>query len=493
MKKIPFREIFINDGNNGEGKTKIIVRTMCNVYLTFMTILSLVIISNSETIATQTAMSLYGLAAVILIVRISVSNKMVLFGPAYIIMMYTIVSNFGYDILVMAFPDVMYPMISSIRHAYTEFFNQANALYYLGTISFVFGFELIKVNHPAAKAEIKKLCDSFSPGEKSLYMKLSLAFIYIYVVYLVFEVITGRLPLTNYLAVKDYMSTNTALMYMLRITWISMPTYMFFAEHTMKDLSPFIPVVGGMFVILMFTGNRNEILYPLAMTMGVFIWKRRYLEGKGVPQYFIPASLFLVFVLNPMISNSRKVGFNTLLSGSYGFVESLMEMGQQLNPFSIILSALERGQYSFQNGMTIIVPCVSVLSLNLLYGTKMYQSSEYNPTYVLHQLGHKGRGFSYIAEMYINFGLIGTVISFFLFGMYSGRVESGKCGKNVLLFYFQISTLFMLWVRNTLSLNIVIVVFAVLFQLFVRDFSEIKNNRKLNRFYRKLKVIMGWR
>ena len=471
MKKILLGQYVVVGNGIGDNLIKKFFRFFSNVYLFSMIVMSLCLVVNDTIIDTMSAMRLYGLAAIMIIVKTASSKKMVFFSPIHIIILYTIVSNFGYDILVLLYPE-LFKTIISLRHAYSDYFNLANALYYLGTMALVLGFER-KKNGNNTK-QIKELYYSFDSTERIWYMRISIIFLYVYVGYLILQVITGKLPLTNYLEVKEYFSTRAELMYMLRMVWVVMPTYIFFAKNTVKDLLPFGAIVAIMFLILMFTGNRNEILYPLSMTLGVFVWKRFYLEEKSVPSYIILVSLVIVFVVNPMISNSRKEGFNSLFSGAFGLVEGLMEMGQQLNPFSIILYALDKDLYSFQNGMTIIVPSVSILTLNIVFGTKLYQNSQYNPTYVLNQLGHFGRGFSYMAELYVNFGVIGMVLLFWGYGTYARNCESGYVSKNVLLMYFQISTLFMLWTRNTLALNIVIIIFAVILQVTVRCISQRK-------------------
>ncbi|MCH1640117.1 O-antigen polysaccharide polymerase Wzy family protein [Paenibacillus timonensis] len=435
-----------------------------NTLLVASLFFSMAIIVNDHVVDPKTAMQVYGLAAVLFIVKISTTKKIVVFGPTYIILLYTIISCFGYDILVMLNPSE-YETIASLRHSYMDYFNLANAYYHIGVFSFVFGIMMSKRKANITPEKKTLRFSTFSPAERKLFMNLSLGIIYFYILWLVFEVVTGRLPLTNYIEVKDFFRQQSALMYILRATWVAMPTYLFFAEK--KDLPRFLIPVSVMFIILMFTGNRNEILYPLAIAIGVYVWRMKVFSGKGVPKSLIIGTLILVLVINPMVSNTRKDGFETLLSGSFGLRDALLEMGQQLNPFSIILSAIDTGIYSFQYGMTMIVPSLSISTLNFIVESDLYKTTFYNPSNVLNYLGHYGRGFSYIAEIYINFGVLGIVIAFFLLGKLSSYIESVCSNSRRLLFFFQLGSLFMLWSRNVLAFNFVIVIFAVLLQITV--------------------------
>lgn len=441
---------------------------LLNTLLVFSLFFSIAIIVNDHFVDPKTAMQVYGISAVLFIIKISTTPKIIIFGPTYIILLYTIISCFGYDILVLLNPSE-YETIDSLRHSYMDYFNLANAYYHVGVFSFVFGIMMTKRNGNIPPEKRVLQISTFSPTERKLFMNLSLGVIYLYILWLMFEVVTGRLPLTNYFEVKDFFRQQSVLMYILRATWVAMPTYLFFAEK--RDLPRLLIPVSVMFIILMFTGNRNEILYPLAIAIGVYVWRMKVFAGKNVPKSLIIGTLILVLVINPMVSNTRKDGFDTLFSGSFGLRDALLEMGQQLNPFSIILSAIDMGIYSFQYGMTMIVPSVSVSTLNFIFESDLYKTTFYNPSNVLNYLGHYGRGFSYIAEIYINFGVIGIVIAFFLLGKLSGYIETMCCNSRKLLFFFQIGSLLMLWSRNVLAFNFVIVIFAILLQITVEVMS----------------------
>ena len=454
---------------NKSSPGKRIIDAVSNIFLLLGTCYSIVLIIDQSIVSTYISMKVYGLLGIVLLVKVFSSKKITNLGPAQILILYTVASSLGYDILVFFLGEEMYSQIASLRHSYMEYFNFANAVYYLGIVAMIYGMMTIKKTNDKNPEELKEYL-SVSDLKRDLYMKIAFATVSIYAVIIIFSVITGRLPLTNYGEVRDWFATQPLLSYLLRLTWVMIPTYFYFAEKKTEYIKFCIPV-GFMFIILMITGNRNEILYPLAIAVGVFVWKRYHLEGKKtLPKYVTIGSLLIVFVLNPLISSTRQSGLNvqTLLSGSFGFKDAFLELGQQLNPFSIILSAMDDGITSFRYGMTYIVPSISLLSLNLVFGTSYYLTSmKYNPTVVLNSLGHYGRGFSYIAELYMNFGTIGVLLCMFLLGRYMGKCENATFRNNKLLFYFQIMPFFMIISRNICGFSIVTIIFAVILNMVV--------------------------
>lgn len=455
------------------------VDLIANRILIFGLLFSFFIIISPESISVKTGMKIYGGLCIILLVKTFLSKKITTLGPAHILILYTLVSSFGYDMLVLFGGDFFFNTISSIRHAYLDYFNQANALFFVGTTVLVYGVTSVQKCNVYNSVELKEIL-SFGAFERDLYLKISLVIVSLYSLILLFAVVTGRIPLTSYADVRDWFSTQPLLAYLLRLTWVSIPTYFFFVESKQEYFKLFIPL-GIMFFILMLSGNRNEVLYPAAVATGVFIWKRYHFQDRHkLPKTVIVGAVIIVFILNPLISSTRQSGLSisNLLTGNFGVSNALLELGQQINPFSIILYALDQEVTSFKYGMTFLVPTISILSLNLIWGTSVYNSSiNYNPTLLLNSLGHYGRGFSFIAEFYYNFGIFGMVICMILIGRYMGKRENDTISKRKLLFYFQIMPLFMIISRNICGYNILIIVFACILNLYVQIMAQIMAQR----------------
>ena len=442
-----------------------------DVLLLFGVVFSCTILLSPNIISEKNTMQVYGLLCLVLIMKTFWSSNIITLGPVHILILYVIVSCFGYDVLVLLGGNFFYTTISGIRHAYIDYFNKANALYFLGSIALVYGVVSIKRNNNLKNITILKKRLSFTNFEKYLFMRISFYIVWMYSALLLFFVITGRIPLTGYAEVRDWFSTQPMLSYLLRLTWVAIPTYFFFANSKNEYTKFSIPLL-IMFLILMITGNRNEILYPLAVAVGVYVWKRNCFENKRkLPKFVMIGALIIIFIFNPLISSTRQTGFNItdITNFSFGVSDVLLELGQQINPFSIILYALDQGITTFKYGMTLIVPTVSILSLNLIWGTSIYNTSiVYNPTILLNSLGHYGRGFSFIAEFYYNFGFFGMIFIMYVIGRYMGKRENAPFSKWKLLFYFQIMPLFMVISRNICGYNILNIIFALLLNFIVK-------------------------
>ena len=467
------------------GAEKLILKSKTRFFKLFIDIIlalfflfSVLIVIDNNLVSVRTGMYIYGVAALFLTLKIFTSKRIGIFGPAFILILYTVLSCFGNDILVLLLGRPRFLRVIASSHAYLAYYNLANALFYVGCFSWLMG---ISYDGPGLirrteKSGSKELTDF----EINLYLKVTLAIIWAYVVWWALMLTTGQTSLTNYAEIRSWLSTKPVQMYLLRLSWVAMPTYMYFASKRSQLIQFSIPVL-LMTAVLLLTGNRNEIMYPLATCVGVYIWKRRLVaEKRAIPIVLIIAVVLMIFVISPMISSTRKIGFglSTLLSGSYGFVNALSEMGKQINPFSIILFAIDSGRYAFQYGMTLFVPIISLVSLNLIFGTSLYHTV-YNPTLVLNQLNHYGLGFSYITEAYINFGLLGIIILFLLLGRYCGASENVTNKGKKTLIYFQIMPLLMLWSRNVFGLNFIIVIFVIILNIAIRLMSEIREQRNL--------------
>ncbi len=423
-------------------------------------------VTNEKYLNFSAIMPLYGIAAILLIILITTEKKIVKLGPLYIILLYMIISIFSYDILSLIINNSN--ILESSVHAATEYYNQANALSYMAIYAIIVGASTYKANE---NRELKY--NKTTETESKLYKKISLILIIAYCIILTYTCITNAQSLNNYKNVKSIFGSNSILMYSLRLFWVALPIYTIYSNN--KDLIRISPIILIIFAILMFTGNRNEILYPLAMAFGIYIWKRKT-EGKDkIPKIALIVIPIILFVINPIISSTRKNELGNYESGTDGIVSGLEEMGQQINPLSLTLKYLNMKEIKYKNRMTIIEPTLAIISLNTIYSTKSYESSNNNMSYVLARKGHIGKGYSSIAEIYLNFRVLGLLLIMFMFGRYCCKQESRKSSNTGFVIYAGISTLFMLWCRNTLSLNIIIIIFTLIIVVLVRII-----NRKTN-------------
>lgn len=441
---------------------KLLMRITAQFAVCILVLFSVALIIDDSLVDPSTGMRIYGAGSILLLVLLIVSEKIKTLTPFCIILLYAVISSFGYSILVFLYGDRAYTEICSIRHAYTAYFNEANAICYICCTLLLAGYLLGERKKEKGDTKSQGILGS---KESKVLSQFASTIIWLYACYLLLSVLTGRMPLSNYAEVKEWTSTQPLLMYGLRLVWIAIPTYLY-VENSIKFRSFIIPVL-MISIIFIFTGNRNEAMYPLAIGCGVYLWKRYKTTGKGIPIWVTIGIIVVVFIINPLISSTRQEGLSLadFVNGSFGFYDALLEMGQQINPFSITLYALDKTGAHLQYGMTILVPTLVILSLRTIYASGEYLYSAYNPSYILEKLGHTGRGYNIFAELYYNFGCFGAFLLSFIFGRYAARCEKSIIGSRRALVFFQLGTLFIVWVRNVFGFNCTIVIFTIIIDL----------------------------
>ena len=168
-------------------------------------------------------------------------------------------------------------------------------------------------------------------------------------------------------------------------------------------------------------------------------------------------------MINPIITNYRQTGITDIVFFDMysSFRLSMIEMGSQINPFTVMLSIFEN-KNEFLFGKTILLPTFAILNLNVLYSTQEYLVSEFNFDYLLVNKGHEGRAFSMIAEFYFNFGIY--LSSYFLYslGNILSRIERKEMTYVRFVLYGQFMLLLLHWVRNSIMFNSIIIIFQLI-------------------------------
>jgi oligosaccharide repeat unit polymerase len=389
------------------------------------------------------------------------------FGPAYSIILYTIFTHFGYSIaLIFTSYDELIKVLSNNRHLYIEYLPRVMSISYLAILAFIIGWHTDKFI--VMKNKSKRLRTDISSNHKSTYVKVSTVVVYLYFAILIYYALSYGIIGQSYIIVKEVFASQF-LSYLQRLFWVATVPLVIFAKK--RDFLINAAPLTGIFAILMLTGNRNDILIPLVVGFSVFTLKNRKLLK--VP---LIIGLFTVFILNPLISEIRQAGIFTINSISNGIEAALLEMGLQVNPFSIIMYLTENGVNPMR-GLTILLPSFAILNLNFLYTTNDFLSSMYNVQRLLENQNHLGQAFSMIGEMWINFGVLGAVLVYFAFGKFSRKMEKKITTDYDLLIYGQIALIMMYWVRNLILFNIILVIFSIALHYFTKKLAVKRKTR----------------
>lgn len=180
-----------------------------------------------------------------------------------------------------------------------------------------------------------------------------------------------------------------------------------FARGTKNNIKIALILYGISASLLLVAGNRGEILYALASALGIYTL--RFGSGK-ISKKMLFASLLIVFLLIPIIKNTRHTSFGegSLSEISIDALEPIVEMGHQIRPLTYTVIWIASGQ-EFGKGITYWIPVQRQISLLVPFMDRIditdYEGGLYD---IKDRLPRQG--YSVIAEAYINFGIVGTIV-----------------------------------------------------------------------------------
>lgn len=155
-------------------------------------------------------------------------------------------------------------------------------------------------------------------------------------------------------------------------------------------------------VILLATGNRGEVLYPVAAAVAV-VTRRGYRPNLGAVFTFFVTLFFIVPFIRDIRNDPPSAVSGAMLR--LQFTEPIVEIGFQLRTVVATLNWTFGGE-QFANGGTYMLPILRgasrifpFIETPALQGNQMYIAGRL-PT----------QGYSVIAEAYFNFGLLGILI-----------------------------------------------------------------------------------
>lgn len=156
--------------------------------------------------------------------------------------------------------------------------------------------------------------------------------------------------------------------------------------------------------LLMLTGNRGEVLYPVAAGLAVY-------SARGYRPRLKALALFaaVFFVMIPVVRQVRSVGLGSFEARgvSIDVIEPFVSLGYTLRPVVITANWIEGGE-PFALGQTYTLPIQRVVGLLIPGVTR--PEFQGNPHYIKGRTEGTGMGYSVIAEAYFNFGVAGVVI-----------------------------------------------------------------------------------
>ncbi|WP_414045612.1 O-antigen polysaccharide polymerase Wzy [Macrococcus equi] len=325
-------------------------------------------------------------------------------------------------------------------------------LLHINTSLFILGYLLISYILVIIKKE-NKINQSINEfGNKYFYYAGILLIVFFTILYL-YYIFTGKLRIGNYLEYVD--SLGEAKLYPYGIAALSIGIAFTFSNTNRKGIIKLILLLLVPLSLLLMTGNRGEVFYPLLASMAVLI--NRGIKIKKITASFL---LFAFFILIPIIKFTRELEKVTISEININWYSSLVEIGYTLRPMGYVVNWISNGE-RMSLGMSYIAPFQRILS------NFIPQMSEID----YHQVGYgfryrlPGMGFSVIAESYYNLGYVGMLIACTIICLVCWKFNIVKTYKNLSIFT-AIFSLMLGNIRNAFSTFPAAVIF-VLFVSFV--------------------------
>ena len=415
-----------------------------------------------------TAVRIFGYVGICLLLQLF-AMRMQPFGPSFVVVLYTIISHFGWPIVATlgSFESSLASMLTT-RHLYQEYFAAASSVATLAMVSLFISWSYvqrrpIKVSGSAADRSAI-LLNIRESRFGDVYVSLSMIVTYAFAVLLGVFALGNGLISANYQTVKDAFAEAPGLAHLQRAFWVVFATLA--ALGTRRDILRATPAVLLIAITFMASGNRNDILYPLAAAFGLYVHRR-----KQVSKLALLGAAAIVFVVNPFVADARQ---QTMGGSALGLrvEDAVMELGAQIAPFTVVHSVMGH-QVAFMGGLSLLLPTLAFLTFGLMVSPSSYLESSYFIPNVLAQQGHLGRGFSMIAEAWVNFGTVGTILFFAVVGGGLAWIENRAVSRTAVLLFPAVTVLMVYWARNSLQFNVSILVYALVAVFIAQVLSSI--------------------
>ena len=192
--------------------------------------------------------------------------------------------------------------------------------------------------------------------------------------------------------------------------------------------------------ILLMTGNKGEVFYSVLACIGV----AKYRDFK-VDKKIILLMSAIMFVIIPFVTANREAGiFNSVSNISLNFTEAFVEMGMQIRVSVYVLDEFAKGSRDLMLGYSYYAPAIKIISKIIPFlGLRLVTPKDYN-----FLTKYEGMGFSQVAESYCNFGLIGTILFYFIIGRMMAKKEKSKMNRYQLSFWGCITSILINVTRN---------------------------------------------
>lgn len=373
------------------------------------------------------------------------ASSLVMFGLSFVLILYTIFSQFGLGIIYFLFGAEHISQYDwyVLRFFQSEQYSRAVLLSIVAIMSYAAAAYLGSLRGSKAKRTKQPRHLSALENESTLIVRLGLVFLAAAIVYYSIQLATGRINLSqNYMHFFDTMVTDNSIYPYIVAAYGTGIIYVLSAGKS-SGIKLGLCLFAAVAVLMFTIGSRSGVLYAAMACVGVAHYRKI-----RIPIYFILLMLFVVFIVLPFISFARTEG---VLNGSHYYNLSLMdtfaETGMQIRLNVYILEEFAAGTRETIKGFSYYNPLVNILDNFFPWvSIRLNEVSGYN-----FATQYTGLGFSQVAESYANFGLPGVIAFFSLMGYWISKIESYVLSPAKLALFSGIVFVFINASRNTFA------------------------------------------
>lgn len=399
------------------------------IVLAFATIELLFGTSVSPKIATIYAL----IASLVSIFCFWANDKISLVGLTGVILLYTILTQFGLVIIYYFLGSSFLENYSTYTLRFLESDQLAKAIL-LGVIAIIIY---------TLSANISLKYESFTYVERNEDKTLvGVGYLFLIIVFLFycFYIAIGAFKIGgSYSEFRDnVISTSNIYAYILML--YSMGIIFVVAAGNKKQIKYGLLLYCMSAFILLMTGNKGEVFYSVLACIGVAKYRKFKINKKIFLLIFL-----IVFVLIPFVTANREAGIaNSINNISVNFTDAFTEMGMQIRVSVYVLEEFARGTRELMYGYSYYSPVINIISKIVPFlGLKVTVPSDYN-----FLTEYAGMGFSQVAESYCNFGIWGILIFYFIIGKMMSQKEKSYMDKYQLAFWGCLTSILINATRN---------------------------------------------
>ena len=217
-------------------------------------------------------------------------------------------------------------------------------------------------------------------------------------------------------------------------------------------------------IILLLTGNKGEVFYAVLAALGIMGYKKYKMSPK-----MVALIVLIVFFVIPIVTATRSAGvLNNLQEIKGDLYGPIMEMGMQIRCVVYSLDKVADGTYNYMYGYSYIRPVLRLI------GFLIIPLRNIKDIPIDFNVDFSGMGFTQVAESYLNFGILGSLVIFGALGLIFGRKEGKVLTNSKLCLYGSILVILINMSRNTFIFVPGQMFLMILFYMIINYFSKNK-------------------